>query len=166
MDLAGHSRIHQRHNMSHGLLARALPKLARTILSARLHRLINLGVFQTVPVSRTSPYHEYRLTEMGRQPFPVVTALRQWGGEYLFDPSEPRRSHRRTCARLTGKWCGQKTPNSSCADQPARRLREISPIRCTVESHIYRAMSTPEPSAATNSPAWYVAAASRRFAPA
>ncbi|MDT5410440.1 MAG: hypothetical protein QOG14_2660, partial [Mycobacterium sp.] len=43
-----------------------------------------------VPVSETTLYHEYVLTEMGRQLFPVVTALRQWGSEYLFEPSEPR----------------------------------------------------------------------------
>jgi len=27
---------------------------------------------------------------MGRELFPVVTALRQWGADYLFDDSEPR----------------------------------------------------------------------------
>jgi DNA-binding HxlR family transcriptional regulator len=70
--------------------SRALPKLARTILSARLQRLVDLGVIETIPVSQTSLYNEYVLTEMGRQLFPVVTALRQWGGEYLFEPSEPR----------------------------------------------------------------------------
>jgi DNA-binding HxlR family transcriptional regulator len=70
--------------------SRALPKLARTILSARLQRLVALGVFETIPVSETSLYHEYVLTEMGRRLFPVVTALRQWGADYLFDASEPR----------------------------------------------------------------------------
>ena len=78
--------------------SRALPKLARTILSARLQRLADLGVIETIPVSPTSLYHEYVLTEMGRQLFPVVTALRQWGGDYLFEPSEPRQClvYRRT----------------------------------------------------------------------
>jgi DNA-binding HxlR family transcriptional regulator len=70
--------------------SRALPKLARTILSQRLQRLVDLGVIETIPVSPTSLYHEYVLTEMGRQLFPVLTALRQWGGDYLFEPSEPR----------------------------------------------------------------------------
>jgi DNA-binding HxlR family transcriptional regulator len=70
--------------------SRALPKLARTILSERLQRLIDIGVIETIPVSQTSLYHEYVLTEMGRQLSPVVTALRQWSGEYLFEPSEPR----------------------------------------------------------------------------
>jgi DNA-binding HxlR family transcriptional regulator len=48
---------------------RALPKLARTILSQRLQRLVDLGVIETIPVSPTSLYHEYILTEMGRQLF-------------------------------------------------------------------------------------------------
>jgi DNA-binding HxlR family transcriptional regulator len=70
--------------------SRALPKLARTILSERLQRLIDIGVIETIPVSQSSLYHEYVLTEMGRQLFPVVTGLRQWGSDYLFEPSEPR----------------------------------------------------------------------------
>jgi DNA-binding HxlR family transcriptional regulator len=70
--------------------SRALPKLARTILSERLQRLVDIGAIETIPVSQTSLYHEYVLTEMGRQLFPVVTALRQWGSDYLFEPSEPR----------------------------------------------------------------------------
>ena len=65
--------------------SRQLPKLARTILSARLQRLVALGVFETIPVSEASLYHEYVLTEMGRRLFPVVTALRQWGADHLFD---------------------------------------------------------------------------------
>jgi DNA-binding HxlR family transcriptional regulator len=79
--------------------------------------LVDLGVFETVPVSPTRLYHEYVLTEMGRQLFPVVTALRQWGSDYLFEPSEPRQylvdrraperqSRRCRCTPLTGKWCG------------------------------------------------------------
>jgi len=68
----------------------ALPGLARTLLSGRLRRLAELGVFEKVPLSETSLYYEYVLTEMGQRLFPVVTALRQWGADYLFDESEPR----------------------------------------------------------------------------
>ena len=67
-----------------------LPGLARTLLSQRLKRLIALGVFETIPVSQAGHYHEYVLTDMGRELFPVVTALRQWGADYLFDDSGPR----------------------------------------------------------------------------
>src|SRR4029077_14964175 len=60
----------------------ALPGLARTLLSGRLRRLVELGVFEKVPLSETSLYYEYVLTEMGQRLFPVVTALRQWGADY------------------------------------------------------------------------------------
>jgi DNA-binding HxlR family transcriptional regulator len=69
---------------------RQIPGLAKTILSARLQRLGALGVFDTIPTSETGLYHEYVLTEMGQRLFSVVTALRQWGADYLFDASEPR----------------------------------------------------------------------------
>jgi hypothetical protein len=72
--------------------SRQIPALARTTLSARLQPLIALGVFDTVTVSDISLYHEYVLTEKGRRLFPVVTALRQWGADYLFDESEQRQS--------------------------------------------------------------------------
>jgi HxlR-like helix-turn-helix protein len=63
---------------------------SRTLLSGRLRRLVELAVFEKVPLSETSLYYEYVLTEMGQRLFPVVTALRQWGADYLFDESEPR----------------------------------------------------------------------------
>lgn len=71
-------------------VSRRLPGLARTLLSARLQPLIALGVFDTIPISDTSRYREYVLTERGPRLFPVVTALRQWGTGYLFDQSEPQ----------------------------------------------------------------------------
>jgi DNA-binding HxlR family transcriptional regulator len=89
MDVAGYSRSPQRHNTFHGLLTSATEAGPNDTVRA-LTAVGDLGVFETVPVSPTSLYHEYVLTEMGRQLFPVVTALRQWGGEYLFEPSEPR----------------------------------------------------------------------------
>jgi hypothetical protein len=45
----------------------ALPGLARTLLSGRLRRLVELGVFEKVPLSETSLYYEYVLTEMGQR---------------------------------------------------------------------------------------------------
>jgi hypothetical protein len=89
MDFAGYSRSPQRHNTFHGLLASATQAGPNDAIGA-LAAVIDLGVFETIPVSQTSLHHEYVLTEMGRLLFPVVTALRQWGGEYLFEPGEPR----------------------------------------------------------------------------
>ena len=41
-----------------------------------------------VPASDGSAYHEYVLTDKGRQLFPIVVSLRQWGEDHLFAAGE------------------------------------------------------------------------------
>ena len=74
--------------------------LAKNILSARLHNLVAHGILTTVPAEDGSPYRDYVLTDKGRGLFPVLAALRQWGDEHFFDPTEPR-------ARLTDRATGR-----------------------------------------------------------
>ncbi|MBN9516676.1 MAG: helix-turn-helix transcriptional regulator [Alphaproteobacteria bacterium] len=62
--------------------------LAKNILSARLKNLVEHDVLKTVPASDGSAYQEYVLTEKGRGLFPLLVALRQWGEDYFFQPSE------------------------------------------------------------------------------
>ncbi len=62
--------------------------LAKNILSARLHNLVEHGIMDLVPASDGGPYQEYVLTEKGRGLFPVLVALRQWGETYFFSPDE------------------------------------------------------------------------------
>lgn len=64
--------------------------LAKNILSARLHSLVEHGLLRTVPASDGSHHHEYVLTDKGRGLFPVLAALRQWGDEFFFEPGETR----------------------------------------------------------------------------
>lgn len=64
--------------------------LAKNILSARLHTMVDHGILRTVPASDGSQHHEYVLTDKGRGLFPVVVALRQWGDEFFFQPGETR----------------------------------------------------------------------------
>ncbi|GLW11883.1 transcriptional regulator [Microtetraspora sp. NBRC 13810] len=61
--------------------------VAKNILSARLRTLVAGGVLETVPVP--GGHHEYVLTPKGRDLFPVIVALRQWGEAHFFDPGEP-----------------------------------------------------------------------------
>jgi hypothetical protein len=58
------------------------------MLSARLHRLVELGVLEPVPASDGSAYQEYALTKKGRELFPVVVSLRQWGEANLYARGE------------------------------------------------------------------------------
>lgn len=62
--------------------------LAKNILSARLKNLVEHDVLETVPASDGSAYQEYVLTEKGRGLFPLLVALRQWGEDYFFQPTE------------------------------------------------------------------------------
>jgi hypothetical protein len=45
---------------------------------------------EQVPASDGSAYQEYALTQKGRDLFPVIVALRQWGEGYLFSRGEKR----------------------------------------------------------------------------
>uniref|UniRef100_UPI001BB0D22A winged helix-turn-helix transcriptional regulator n=1 Tax=Vibrio cholerae TaxID=666 RepID=UPI001BB0D22A len=62
--------------------------LAKNILSTRLRTLVAAGVLETVPAADGGAYHQYRLTDRGRELFSLVVALRQWGEQYLFEPGE------------------------------------------------------------------------------
>jgi DNA-binding HxlR family transcriptional regulator len=64
--------------------------LAKNILSARLKKLVACGVMEQVPASDGSAYEEYVLTKKGRELFPVIIALRQWGENHLFSRGEKR----------------------------------------------------------------------------
>jgi DNA-binding HxlR family transcriptional regulator len=63
--------------------------IARNMLSRRLKRLVEAGLLETVPYSERPPRHEYRLTEMGRDFYPVLMTLMGWGNRWV------RRDHTR-----------------------------------------------------------------------
>ncbi len=64
--------------------------LAKNVLSARLKKLVARGIMEQVPASDGSAYREYALTQKGWELFPVIVALGQWGGSYLFSRGEKR----------------------------------------------------------------------------
>jgi DNA-binding HxlR family transcriptional regulator len=62
--------------------------IAKGMLATRLRDLVMRGVLQTAPASDGTAYREYMLTENGRKLFLVIVALRQWGEDHLYAPSE------------------------------------------------------------------------------
>ncbi|MNC64234.1 HxlR-like helix-turn-helix [compost metagenome] len=64
--------------------------MAKNILASRLKTLVEVGVFDVQPASDGSAYKEYVLTEKGREIFPVVVSMRQWGERFLFTGDETR----------------------------------------------------------------------------
>jgi DNA-binding HxlR family transcriptional regulator len=65
--------------------------VSRSVLSDRLEHMVDGGILELrdyqEPGSRRRS--EYRLTEMGRDLYPALTALRVWGDKYLADPEGP-----------------------------------------------------------------------------
>ncbi|PCM43989.1 winged helix-turn-helix transcriptional regulator [Marinobacter sp. ANT_B65] len=62
--------------------------IAKNILCNRLTRLVDNGVLKKVDVGEHGSRFEYRLTEKGRDLFPVVIALRQWGDKWNPAPDD------------------------------------------------------------------------------
>jgi DNA-binding HxlR family transcriptional regulator len=63
--------------------------ISRNILNQRLNRLIEAGVLQRTPYSEHPPRYDYRLTDKGRDLWPVLTAMRQWGDQHAAPDGPP-----------------------------------------------------------------------------
>jgi DNA-binding HxlR family transcriptional regulator len=53
--------------------------MTQAVLSARLAKLVDDGLMRKVPMKEDGRREEYRLTETGRDLFPAIVALVQWG---------------------------------------------------------------------------------------
>src|SRR5574340_1113488 len=77
--------------------------ISEPILSGRLRKLVDAGVLDTVPYrnSGSRTRHEYRLTDKGRDLYPILIALLQWGDRYCADPEGPAVTvHHRDCGEV------------------------------------------------------------------
>jgi DNA-binding HxlR family transcriptional regulator len=77
--------------------------IARNILTRRLAALVAAGLLEKRPYSERPPRHEYRLTEKGRDLFPVLVTLMEWGNRWEAPDAGPavRLVDRATGAPLT-----------------------------------------------------------------
>jgi DNA-binding HxlR family transcriptional regulator len=71
--------------------------ISRNILTDRLNKLVDEGIFQRVPYGTRSDRYDYRLTKKGLDLHVALVGLRQWGDRYLCDkpPTLARRKHDR-----------------------------------------------------------------------
>ena len=63
--------------------------IARNVLTDRLNRLVEAGILVKVPYQERPLRHEYRLTDMGRDLWPSIVALLQFGDKHLAPPAGP-----------------------------------------------------------------------------
>jgi DNA-binding HxlR family transcriptional regulator len=71
----------------------------KAVLSDRLTTLVAQGVLDRVPYQAEGERqrHEYRLTAKGRDLYPTLVALMQWGDTYLADGPPPLELQHRDC---------------------------------------------------------------------
>ncbi len=62
--------------------------IARNILADRLRKLVANGLVDQVEAP-SGKRRVYTLTEAGKDLFPVIVTLRQWGERHVFEPGEP-----------------------------------------------------------------------------
>jgi DNA-binding HxlR family transcriptional regulator len=71
----------------------------KAVLSDRLATLVEQGILARVPYQAEGERqrHEYRLTTKGRDLYPTLVALMQWGDAYLSDGPPPLELLHRDC---------------------------------------------------------------------
>jgi DNA-binding HxlR family transcriptional regulator len=87
--------------------------ISRNILQQRLNHLVEAGVLRKVPYSEHPPRYDYRLTGKGRDLWPVLTAMRQWGDRYAAPDGPPLHVVHDACGRvshavMTCSSCGER----------------------------------------------------------
>jgi DNA-binding HxlR family transcriptional regulator len=85
---------------------RAGLQVAHNVLSDRLSRLTEAGVFERRRYQERPDRYEYLLTQQGRDLWPVLMSLMFWGDRYLAPDGPPLH---RDCG-------GRLTPQLACAD--------------------------------------------------
>ncbi len=63
--------------------------ISRNILNDRLTKLVDNGVLKKVPYQEHPVRFDYRLTRKGRDLWPVLTAMRQWGDTWAAPDGPP-----------------------------------------------------------------------------
>lgn len=113
--------------------------MTRHVLADRLARLVEAGVLVKVAYQERPLRHEYRLTEQGRDLYPVLLALTGWGDKWLDEGrGAPVVYQHKTCGHMTTprlccSACGepldprQVTPMAGPGLAPAEPQRNATP---------------------------------------
>lgn len=86
-----------------------LTGISSHLLSQRLKKLDAQGVIRQERYSDRPPRHEYHLTQKGRDLWPVIVALKQWGDQWLTDQATPVEIIHKTCGKIA-------KPQMTCSD--------------------------------------------------
>ena len=107
--------------------------ISRNVLHQRLDHLVDAGVLVRVPYSTKPPRSEYRLTARGKDLWPVLTTMRQWGDLHAAPNGHPVEVVHTACgsaapAALVCSACGEhvSATDVSVAPGPGRSAGLLS----------------------------------------
>ena len=97
--------------------------VARNVLHTRLARLVDEGLLERRLYHERPPRYEYRLTERGRDAWPVLVTLLKWGDKHFADDGPPTLVRHRGCdgeltERMTCDRCGVPLTAHDVAVEP------------------------------------------------
>lgn len=85
--------------------------VSKKVLTGRLDRLVDFQVAEAVSIAESNEWKLYRLTDKGRDLFPVISALMAWGDKYEAPFGPPAVLHHK-CGHAPGhkvvcETCGE-----------------------------------------------------------
>ena len=97
--------------------------ISRNILTTRLTSLVEAGVLEKVPYQERPLRHEYRLTAKGRDLWPVLTTMREWGDRWAAPGGAPLELVHDACGEVmvlshTCSVCGEPVDSRSVRARP------------------------------------------------
>ena len=92
--------------------------ISRNILNQRLAHLVEQGILTKVPYTQRPPRFDYKLTPKGRDLWPIITAMRQWGDRHAAPDGPPLQLIHHGCgqvsdAHMTCSACGEPVDASN-----------------------------------------------------
>jgi DNA-binding HxlR family transcriptional regulator len=101
----------------------------RHVLADRLQKLVEHGIFERIRYQERPPRFEYKLTEKGRDLYPVIVSLLGWGDRWMADEAgAPIELVHRSCGHQmvpvpSCPHCGQQVTARDVAPRPGPALR-------------------------------------------
>jgi DNA-binding HxlR family transcriptional regulator len=99
------------------------------VVSARLKRLVEAGVFKKEPVADGRGRSEYLLSEMGQDLYPVVCTIMVWGDQWLSDGrGRPHALRHTECGCMTSPKlacdaCGEFVSRKTLKGEPSPAMK-------------------------------------------
>jgi DNA-binding HxlR family transcriptional regulator len=109
-------------------------------LADRLRKLVAEGVLERVRYQKRPPRFEYRLSEKGRDLYPVIVSLTRWGDRWMAgEDGPPLRLVHRGCGReimpaLTCPECGEPVAARDMQARPGPALEKAWQRRAAAQA--------------------------------